>query len=578
MSNLNLKATPFNLTDADIAWVKTSLANMTQREKVGQLFCLLVASENVEAFINKLNALDMKPGGFMSRPFPGAVALKINRELQNHAKLPLLLAANLERGGNGVAMDGTHFGSQLQVAATDDETHAYRLGLVCGREGRAVGCNWGFSPVVDIDYNFMNPITNTRTYGSDPARVLRMARAYMRGLQESGLAVSIKHWPGDGVDGRDQHLLTSVNSLSVEDWDKTFGMVYGELIRAGADTVMSAHIQQPAYSRKLRPGIADADIMPASLAPELNIDLLRGKLGFNGLVVTDATSMAGFTMPMPREKAVPYSIAAGNDIFLFVHDLEEDFNFMLDGVRTGIITPERLDEAVTRILALKASLHLHDKMAAGTLIPNESELSVLACEEHTRWAKECADKSVTLVKNLENILPLSPQTHHRVLLYVLGDIGGYMNREGGGVGGAFANLLRAEGFEVDNFDYTPSKTATMGSHSYVPTPVNTLKQKYDVVVYLASIETASNQTIVRINWGQPMGFDAPKFINDIPTVFISVNNPYHLQDVSRVKTFINGYSASHFVIQAVVAKLVGKSAFTGVNPVDPFCGMWDARL
>lgn len=220
----------------------------------------------------------------------------------------------------------------MQVAATDDEEMAYRLGVISGREGRAVGCNWSFAPVIDIDYNFQNPITNTRTYGSDPERVLRMAGAYMKGIQENGLAVSIKHWPGDGVDGRDQHLLTSINNLSIEEWDKTFGKVYQGMIDSGARTVMAAHIMLPAYSRRFRPGIKDEDIMSATLAPEIYNSLLRGKLGFNGLVVTDATVMAGFTVAMERELAVPTSIAAGADMFLFTCDLEEDFQFMLNGV------------------------------------------------------------------------------------------------------------------------------------------------------------------------------------------------------------------------------------------------------
>ena len=118
--------------------------------------------------------------------------------------------------------------------------------------------------MIDLDYNFQNPITNTRTLGSDPDRVLRLARAYMKGLHEHNIAVTIKHWPGDGVDGRDQHLLTSVNTLSCEDWDRTYGKVYRGMIEAGANTVMSAHIQLPAYSRQLVPGIRDEDILPAS--------------------------------------------------------------------------------------------------------------------------------------------------------------------------------------------------------------------------------------------------------------------------------------------------------------------------
>jgi beta-N-acetylhexosaminidase len=572
---LDLKNKPFDLSDADIQWVKETLAGMDLETKVGQLFCLISHTDDVDELKQILEAV--KPGGYLFRPFLGASIQKLHRYLQENSEIPLLLAANLERGGNGIASDGTNFGSSLQVAATDDEDMAYKLGLICGREGRAVGCNWTFSPVIDIDFNYQNPITNTRTYGSDPERVLRMARAYMKGVHENGLAVSIKHWPGDGVDGRDQHLLTGVNTLSVEEWDETFGKVYQGMIDAGANTVMAAHIMLPAYSKKLHPGIKDEEIMPASLAPEINVKLLREQLGFNGLIVTDATSMAGFTIPMSREKAVPATIAAGCDVFLFTLNLEEDLEYMMQGVQNGILTMERLNEAVTRILALKASLQLHKKKEEGTLVPDETALEVLNCAEHRAWAKECADKAITLVKDTQNLLPLTVKKHKRILLYVLGDVGGYLDDSQTGSNAQFIKLLEDHGFVVTKFDYSQTKGANMWT-ALIRKPVRELKEEYDLVLYFASLKTASNQTVVRITWAQPLGVDVPKFINDVPTAFVSVDNPYHLQDVPRVKTFVNAYTPNEYVVEALVDKLLGKSPFRGINPVDPFCGYWDAKL
>jgi beta-N-acetylhexosaminidase len=572
---LDLKARPFSLNDDDIAWVQQTLAGMDTITKAGQLFCLVVINEDLTQLKATLDDAGLKPGGFMSRPFAGATVQHIYRTLQSEAEIPLLLAANLEKGGDGLATDGTAYGSPLQVAAADDEESAYRLGVICGREGRAVGCNWAFAPVIDIDYNYHNPITNTRTFGSDPQRVLRLARAYMRGIQTAGLAVSIKHWPGDGVDGRDQHLVTSVNSLSVDEWNASFGLVYKGMIDAGADTVMAAHIMQPAYSRKLRPGITDDEIMPASLAPELNQQLLRLQLGFNGLIVSDATSMAGMTAVMPRAAAVPLCIAAGCDVFLFTVNVQQDFAFMLQGLETGLLSHERLDEAVTRILALKASLGLHKQQAEGTLVPGEDALSVLGCAEHRAWAQECADKAVTLVKDTQGLLPLTPERHRRVLLYILGDTGGYMEAGGGGLASSrFAQLLTENGFDITRFEY-PAPGPDMWANRSMTSPLDTLAE-YDLVIYFASLKTASNQTTVRINWRLPMGADAPKFVYDAPTLFVSVDNPYHLQDVPMVKTFVNGYTSNEYVINALVERLLGRAPFTGVNPVDPFCGLWDA--
>jgi beta-N-acetylhexosaminidase len=348
------------------------------------------------------------------------------------------------------------------------------------------------------------------------------------------------------------------------------------MIDAGAATVMAAHIMQPAYSRRLCPGIKDSEIMPATLAPELNNQLLRNQLGFNGLIVTDAATMAGFTAAMPRRKAVPYTIAAGCDIFLFTMNLKQDYEFMLNGIRDGILSMERLDDSVTNILALKASLKLHRKKEDGTLVPDESALSVLNCAEHRAWARECADKAVTLVKDTQYLLPLTVEKYRRILLYVLGDVGGYMD-EGGGISGKFIQLLTENGFKVDKFDYSQLEGANMWTNTLMVDPLERLKS-YDLVTYFASIKTASNQTAVRINWAQPMGADVPKFVCDIPTIFISVDNPYHLQDVPMVKTFINGYTSNEYVVEAVVEKLLGRSQFKGINPIDPFCGLWDARL
>jgi beta-N-acetylhexosaminidase len=567
---INLKAKPFNLDDKAIAWVKEKLKGMSLEEKMGQLFCPVGMTDNKEDLKGFLN--NIKPGGIMYRPGKGEQIQEIHRFLQENSKIPLLISANLEAGGNGITTDGTYYGKQMQVAATDDTEMAYRLGVVAGREGRAVGCNWAFAPIIDIDMNFRNPITNVRTYGSDAERVLRMAKEYMRGINESEVAVSIKHFPGDGVDERDQHLLTSVNSLSTEKWDETFGSVYKEMIEGGALSVMAAHIMLPEYTRKLVPGIKDEDIMPATLAPELLNGLLREKLGFNGLIVTDATPMIGFTAAERREIAVPKAIASGCDMFLFNKNIGEDFQFMMKGIEDGILSLERVDEAVTRILAMKAALGLHIQQEQDTLVPGKDALKILNCEVHKTWARECADKSVTLVKDTQKLLPVTPEKYKRVRLYILGDSEGGM-KEGAPVTEIIKSGLENEGFEVTLFD-----DKNLDFREVFGGSTKALKEKYDLALYVANIETASNQTTVRINWAQPMGANAPWFVKEIPTIFISVANPYHLLDVPMVKTYINAYSSSEFVVEAILEKITGRSEFKGINPVDPFCNLWDAKL
>lgn len=330
-----IKEKPFLLSDSDVQWVKDTLAGMTEKQKIGQIFCLC-AREGTEQEIEDTLQV-MEPGGIMYRPFTAEQAVNFTAMLDKAMKIPMLISANLEKGGNGIVSEGTMLGSPTEIAATDDVKFAERLGTICGREGAAVGANWAFAPIIDIDYNFRNPITNTRTFGSDPERVKNFGRAYVENVQKYKLAASIKHFPGDGRDERDQHLVTSINDFSCEEWDQTYGAAYQACIDAGALTVMVGHIMQPAYIRHFNPEIKDEDMMPATLSPELLQDLLRGKLGFNGLICTDATSMAGFTIPMSREKAVPLSIASGADMFLFTKNLAEDFEFMCKGVELSLI-------------------------------------------------------------------------------------------------------------------------------------------------------------------------------------------------------------------------------------------------
>ena len=484
--------------------------------------------------------------------------------LQNHSKVPMLLSANLEAGGDGIVEEGTSFGKQMQVAATNDPEQAYRLGKISCSEGQAVGCNYAFAPVVDIDYNYHNPITNVRTYGSDPEIVKKFSLAYMQGAKECGSGVSIKHFPGDGVDEVDQHILTSVNSLSCEEWDQTYGDIYQTLIDAGALSVMIGHIALPAYQKKFNPNLPKK-LMPATLSPELLQNLLRDQLGFNGMIITDASPMVGFLCAMDREKSVPYCIEAGCDMLLFNKDYDEDIRFMKKGYEEGILSEKRLDEAVTRILAMKAALKLHIKRAKKTLAPQSEGLSVIGCKEHVDWARECADKSVTLVKDTQNLLPISPKKHKRVLYEVVGDSPSEER-----VAKTFVAQMEAAGFIMipyvkETFDFSkPIEFET----------VTEFRNKYDLVIYLGNVENSSNKTTARLNWHTIFGAgnNIPWFVEVVPTMFVSLQIPYHLLDVPMIKTYINAYSNHDYVIEAVVEKILGKSEFKGVSPVDPFCG------
>lgn len=563
----DLRGNPFFLKEEDINWVYETLENMSEEDKAGQLFCVNF-KEGQEEEIQYVYDI-LKPGGCMYRTIPLKRAVEFTNKIAQKTDIPMLIAANLEKGGNGIITEGTLFGAPLEVAATGSRLIGQRLAQVCAAEGKAVGANWAFAPIIDIDGNFRNPITNTRTFGSDAELVRELGVEYVKTVQSKGMAAAIKHFPGDGQDERDQHLVTSINSMSCKEWDESYGRIYASCIEAGALTCMVGHIMQPAYTKFYRSEISDKEILPASLAKELMGDLLRGKLGFNGLIITDATTMAGYTSAMSRRDAVPASIAAGADMFLFARNLKEDYDFMLAGIRNGVITEERLDEAVTRILALKAALGLHRKPEKVSL---EEAVKIVGCKEHKTWARQCADEAITLVKEENGVLPLSPQKTPRILFYPIESAGGFsIYSVKAGVGDKVMNRLREKGFAVDTF------CPPDGSEGKTP-PTTAVTENYDLIIYIANLATKSNQTSVRIEWAQPMGANCMHYIHDVPTIFISLENPYHLLDVPRVRTYINTYSSNDFVLEELVRKLTGESEFKGKSPVDPFCGKWDTHL
>lgn len=559
---------PFHLKGEDIDWVKSTLEGMEDEEKLEQLFCVSVLDFSEKNWRETLGHL--RPGGVMYRPAAVEEAVYYTGLLQKESRIPMLIAANLEKGGDGVVKGGTTFASPLEIAATQEEEYAAKLAEICAVEARAVGCNWSFGPIVDVDYNFRNPITNTRTFGADPRLVAKMGVSYVEKLQSYHMAATLKHFPGDGCDERDQHLATTINDKSVEEWEETYGYIYRKCIESGALTIMAGHIMQPAWSKKLNPKLTDGQILPASLSRELLKGLLRERLLFNGLICTDATTMTGFTVAMPRKKAVPYSIEAGNDMFLFTRNEEEDVRFMKEGYRQGILSEKRLNEAVMRILGLKAALGLHK----GIEMPSvETARKEIGSKKYADWAYECADRAITLVKEEKGVLPLTPEKYPRILFYPLeAETAAFGYSVRGGVCEEVKQKLIQEGFQVDT--YFVDK-ANMEGHI---SPSTAILDNYDLCLYLANYSTKSNQTVVRIEWMQPMGANCPVYIHEKPIVFISVENPYHLLDAPRVKTYINVYNSNSSAIDALLDKLMGRTKFQGRSPVDAFCGKWDTKL
>ncbi len=547
---VDIRQSPFFLTDAQAAWVENTLASLSSKEKIGQLFVVMGGDYAPETLQNMV--AEGRIGGVLFRPVKTAAEIRADyAPLDKVARIPLLKAANLEEGGSGGMSDGTLYGWPMLTAATDDAAQASRFGLVCGEEGRSIGINITYSPVCDLDMNFRNPITNVRTFGSDLDRVKIMTQAYMDAVQATGMSACAKHFPGDGVDFRDQHLHPSYNSLKTEEWYASYGAVYQNLIDGGLMSIMVGHIGQPYVAMDAEPGLSFEEAMlPATLSKPLLQTVLREKLGFNGLITTDATIMAGFTQVMPRRQALPKAIMSGCDMLVFNTDFEADYRILCQAFEAGELTEERLNEAVTRILALKA------KVCSDTL----PEVRVPA----KQWHRECADQAITLVKNTQpDKLPMIPERYPEIKLITMG-------RDAcldGSIKQIAAEYLEQHGFRVTDYDWQEDDL-----HASDDLPQNRL------TLYIANYEQWSNQVTIRPSWCRKHALDAPRHVCEEVSVFVSLANPYHLQDAPRIKTYINAYTATRATIELTLDKLMGKSEFKGVSPVDAFCGLPDTGL
>lgn len=579
---INLKEKPFYLNDEDIQWVEETIQSMTLEEKIGQLFIMLDRKKDKEETKRILEQYHI--GGCRYQNESAEKIYEQNKFYQEHSKIPVLIACNCDSGGNGACSDGTYVATAAACGACEDTSTAYDVGYVSGKEATAVGCNWDFGPVCDLLFNWRNTIINTRAYGKEKENVIEHCKQYIKGVRKSDMAVCCKHFPGDGTEELDQHLVMGVNDLSCEEWDRTYGEVYKALIEEGIESIMVGHIALPQYSRKLRPGIKDTEIMPATLSKELLYDLLREQLGFNGLLLTDASHMAGLTCAKPRRLQVPEAIAAGCDMFLFFNDIEEDFGYMLDGYKNGIITEERLHDALTRILGLKASLKLHEKKKYGTLVPKKEAIQSIGCEKHLELAKRAADRSITLVKDTKKILPITPNTHKRVCVFVISS--SPISRKN--VEDPVKKMIEIElsdmGYDVHMHDSYYDLILKSGMNkenelkSVLIGKVEDFKKKYDAVFVFINMKGYAQENNVRLSWSIGHSVEIPWYMQEVPTVFISLNYTNHLIDVPMAKTFINAYASTKEVVRQTLEKIAGYSEFKGKYDDNVFCGRWDTKL
>lgn len=551
MNNTDLlRKAPFGLDQSAIDWVTATKAQMTQAEKIGQLFVFHSMGQDPDELAQ---LAQLKPAG-ITRNFSADLAYEAHfiDTLQGAAKVPLFISADLEGSRMSLAV-GTEVPNPLALAAVNDIQASRTISRIMAQEARAIGINWSFTPVIDINHAFRSAIVATRGFGSSVAEIEAQALAQIDEFQSAGVAATVKHWPGEGYDDRDQHLVTTINPLTMPEWEASFGRLYRAAIAQGVMSVMSAHIALPSFILAQDPDAGVEAYRPAAVSKALNLDLLRGQLGFNGLIVSDATPMAGFGSWASRDEMLPEVIENGCDIILFSRDAAADVALITAAVADGRISAARLDEALTRILGLKAWAGLHK----GAPKVNKA---ALARPENGLAAREITQRAPTLVKDVQGLLPLSVVKHKRVLVVTSGIIVPFFPQP---IPFDLPDMLKAEGFEV-----------TLHSAGTQPSSAN-----YDLMIYLFGEETLLTRGRIFLDWLKITGnFGAAmaRHWHEIPTVMISFGYPYYLYDAPRAPTYVNAYATMPSMQRAVVECLLGRAAWNRHSPVDAFCGLPDA--
>jgi beta-N-acetylhexosaminidase len=394
-------------------WANKTLHKLTVEEKIGQVFMIWCRASflNVESpeYLEWLEAMRKYhvgsftmsvhvDGPFLLRTEPYEVAELLNR-LQRESKLPLLFAADFERGLAMRLLGATNFPHAMAFGADGKIEDAETFGLITGQEARAIGVHWNFFPDADVNSNPANPIINTRSFGEDPKQVGDLVAAYIKGAHEAGMLTTVKHFPGHGDTATDSHLgVASVNGDRAH-LDSIELPPFRQAIAAGVDSVMVAHVTVPAL---------DSDLNHvASISPAVVSDLLEKQLGFKGLIVTDALDMAGLTHLFANDigRAAVEAFKAGNDLLVIPPDLGASYESMLKAVRSGEISRERLDRSVLKILKIKGELGLNKSRT----IDLGAIATVVGKPESIAFGQQVADSAITLVRDNGKVLPLKSQ-------------------------------------------------------------------------------------------------------------------------------------------------------------------------
>jgi beta-N-acetylhexosaminidase len=536
------------LVPPDAGWVTGTLRKMTLEEKIGQMIAVRFtgAFRNADSeYLRDLESLIVKTkiGGLILSGGEVYETAELTNAFQKLAKVPLLFASDLERGAGTQLTNATLFPPLMSLGASGSEEQAYEMGRITALEGRAVGIHMTYAPVVDVNINPDNPIINTRSVGEDPALVSRIARAFIRGCQENGMIATAKHFPGHGDTAQDSHLLLPTITAGLDRLERVELAPFKDAVNAGVRAVMTSHLFVPALD--------PTPNLPATLSPAILTGVLRKKLGFRGLIVTDAMEMAGITNSFSPGDAALRAVLAGADIVLLPPEPARVAEYLAAAGRDGKIPAQRIDESVRRILEAKAGLGLD----RNRFVRIEDIRRKVAPRPFLDQAYQTFESAVTLVKNEGDLIPLTGADRKIAVFSLSSDQGDYfagrafvaeMKKRDPGILGFFADgdtgqdeldadVARSAGVDTVVFALFSRLTSSKGSVDLEP--------KHAALVQ--KLAAAGGPAVVAVSFG----------------------SPYFLQHFPGVAAYVCVYRNTPETQQIAARALFGEMDINGKLPV-----------
>ncbi len=512
---------------------------LDDRDLIGQVLCYDIHDNDVpqeaEADIRHI-----RPGTLyldnMSRE-----KIRMYTDMANrYTKLPVIIVTDVEFGPGENFPNLPVITNAMSWGACDDpeliETAAELSAKIC----RLQGIHWTLSPLVDLNVNFNNPIVNIRSASDDPKHMVKIMGAFLRGIQKNGyMAATLKHFPGDGVDARNQHFCTTVNSLPIDKWRDTFGHVYHEMIKEGVASVMCAHIALPSYANEKN----ELGAVPAVLSKPLMTDLLKGELGFDGCIISDAMSMVGSAACVDLDELALRFINCGGDMVLF--NEPEDSDLLLNALLEIKLPRERLMVAVQRVYDVKRKARLFEDEDVIAKEIGKTQEELIAQLEAV--SQKIADKSIKFVRNFKGILPIYPKKNAKFLSIEIKD---NPNTDSSTI----SKELKERGYEVE---------VTYGMKHR---ELAELMKNYDYLL-ISFFFTGSHGGTMRIGWKHIATFWRAYVLQHPNLIFASFGDPYKLYDFPFLRTYVNAFSYTEASQRAFVKTILGEVGERAKNPI-----------